>query len=160
MLVSLLHPLSQCMIMEDWKLESSVRARFRMDGIERIPGVPASPGVVPFRMTGQQFTKHMILFQELIPGHANIFPNESLSSQEQVRTLTQITNWLLQPFCVLIQLILADDGGSRSLWNVGTYLPNYQELYSKRHLQFPFVLAIYQTTKSYTPKDIFSFTLS
>jgi len=57
--------------------------RFRMDGIERIPGVPASPGVVPFRMTGQQFTKHKILFQQLIPGHAYTFPNESLSSQEQ-----------------------------------------------------------------------------
>ena len=167
--------------MEDWKLVSSVRARFRMDGIERIPGVPASPGVVPFRMTGDQFTKHRILFQQLIPGHAYTFPNESLSSQEQVRKLTQVMNWLLQPFCVLIQLILADDGDSRSLWNVGTpiyqttksytsktsavsfclsYLPIYQELYPKRHIQFPFVLAIYQTTKSYTSKDIFSFLLS
>jgi len=79
---------------------------------------------------------------------------------------------------VLIQIILAYGGGSRSLWNVGTYLPNYQEVYSKktfsvsfclsylpnsqnlypkRHLQFHFVLAIYQTPKSYTPKDIFSF---
>lgn len=57
--------------------------RFRMDGIERIPGVPASPGVVPFRVTGQQFTKHRILFQQLIPGHDYAFPNESLSSQEQ-----------------------------------------------------------------------------
>lgn len=57
--------------------------RFRMDGIERIPGVPASPGVVPFRMTGVQFTKHRILFQQLIPGQAYTFPNESLSSQEQ-----------------------------------------------------------------------------
>jgi hypothetical protein len=77
-----------------------------------------------------------------------------------VRTLTQIMNWLLQPFCLLIQLILADDGGSRSLWNVGTYLPNYQELYSKRQIQFPFALAIYQTTKSSTPKDNFSSLLS
>jgi hypothetical protein len=63
-----------------------------MDGIERIPGLPESPGVVPFRMTGQQFTKHMILFQQLIPGHAHTFPNDSLSSQELVRTLTQIMN--------------------------------------------------------------------
>jgi hypothetical protein len=77
-----------------------------------------------------------------------------------VRTLTQIMNWLLQTFCVLIQLILAYDGGSRFLWNVGTYLPNYQEVYSKRHFQFPFVLAIHQTPKIYTPKDIFSFILS
>jgi len=61
-----------------------------MDGIERIPDVPASPGVVPFRMTGQQFTKHTILFQELIPGNAQTFPNDSLSSQELVRTLAQI----------------------------------------------------------------------
>jgi hypothetical protein len=63
-----------------------------MDGIERIPGILASPGVVPFRVTGHQFIKHMILFQELIPGHANTFPDDSLTSQEQVRTLTQIMN--------------------------------------------------------------------
>lgn len=56
--------------------------RFRMDGIERIPGVQASPGVVPFRVTGQQFIKHKILFRYLIPGHAYTFPNESLSTQE------------------------------------------------------------------------------
>lgn len=56
--------------------------RFRMDGIERIPDVPASPGVVPFRLTGQQFTKHKVLFKQLIPGHAYTFPNDSLSSQE------------------------------------------------------------------------------
>ena len=63
-----------------------------MDGIERIPGVPASPGIVPFRVSGHQFTKHVILFQQLIPGHAYTFPNDSLTSQEQVRTLTQIMN--------------------------------------------------------------------
>lgn len=56
--------------------------RFRMDGIERIPDVPASPGVVPFRVTGHQFPKHKVLLQQLIPGNAYTFPNESLSSQE------------------------------------------------------------------------------
>jgi hypothetical protein len=63
-----------------------------MDGIERNPGLPASPGVVPFRVSGQQFTKHKILFRQLIPGNAFTFPNDSLSSQEQVRTLTEIMN--------------------------------------------------------------------
>jgi hypothetical protein len=43
-------------------------------------------------LAGQQFTKHMILFQELIPGLANTFPDDSLSFQEQVRTPTQIMN--------------------------------------------------------------------
>ncbi|XP_021940956.1 uncharacterized protein LOC110840320 [Zootermopsis nevadensis] len=56
--------------------------RFRMDGIESIPGVPASPGVVPFRLSGHQFSKHKVLFEQLIPGNAYTFPNESLSKQE------------------------------------------------------------------------------
>ncbi|XP_021942091.1 uncharacterized protein LOC110841101 [Zootermopsis nevadensis] len=59
--------------------------RFRMDGIESIPGVPASPGVVPFRLSGHQFSKHKVLFEQLIPGNAYTFPNESLSKQELVR---------------------------------------------------------------------------
>jgi hypothetical protein len=61
-----------------------------VDGIERIPDVPASPGVVPFRVTGLQFPKHTVLFQQLIPGNAYAFPNESLSAQELVRTLAQV----------------------------------------------------------------------
>lgn len=65
---------------------TAVLSRFRMDGIERIPDVPASPGVVPFRMTGHQFPKHKVLFQQLIPGNAYTFPNESLTAQELVRT--------------------------------------------------------------------------
>ena len=63
-----------------------------MDGIERIPDVPASPGVVPFRVTGQQFTKHKVLLRQLIPGNAFTFPNDSLSSQELVRALPEILN--------------------------------------------------------------------
>lgn len=126
--------------MEDWTVEPSVCWRFRMDGIERIPGVQASPGVVPFRVTGQQFTKHKILFQYLIPGHAYTFPNDSLSSQELVRTLTQIMEWLLQPLCVLIQFILADDVGRRFLRNVATYLQKYQELCPKKKSSVPFCL--------------------
>jgi hypothetical protein len=59
-----------------------------MDGIERIPDVPASPGVVPFRVTGHQFQKHRVLFRQLIPGNAYTFPNESLTPQELVSIVT------------------------------------------------------------------------
>jgi hypothetical protein len=67
-----------------------------MDGVERIPDVSASPGVVPFRVTGQQFPKHRVLLQQLIPGNAYTFPNESLSSQELVSILTTM---LTHAFC-------------------------------------------------------------
>jgi hypothetical protein len=76
-----------------------------MDGIERIPDVPVSPGVVPFRVTGHQFPKHKLLFQQLIPGNAYTFPNESLSAQQLVRTLTKIPNKCLLKFSISIQFI-------------------------------------------------------
>jgi hypothetical protein len=76
-----------------------------MDGIERIPDVSTSPGVVPFRVTGHQFPKHKVLFQQLIPANAYIFPNESLTSQELVRTLTKIPNKGLLTFSASIQFM-------------------------------------------------------
>jgi hypothetical protein len=83
-----------------------------MDGIERIPDVPVSPGVVPFRMTGHQFPKHKVLFRQLIPGNAYSFPNESLSSQELVRTLSNIPNKCLLVFSALIRFIFLSTRGS------------------------------------------------
>jgi hypothetical protein len=81
-----------------------------MDGIERMPDVSESPGVVPFRVTGHQFPKHKVLFQQLIPGNAYIFPNESLSSQELVRTLTKIPNQCLLTFSCSIQFMFEVSG--------------------------------------------------
>ncbi|ALC42833.1 CG9380 [Drosophila busckii] len=57
--------------------------RFRQDGIKRAPGVNAVPGVIPYSPTGFQFPKFRILLSRMLPGNANNFPNNSLTSTER-----------------------------------------------------------------------------
>lgn len=64
-------------------LAVSMIHRFRQDGIEREPRVISSANVLPFSPSGFQFTKHRIILQNLIPGNAFNFPNNSLTSLER-----------------------------------------------------------------------------
>ncbi|XP_034129609.1 uncharacterized protein LOC117584677 isoform X2 [Drosophila guanche] len=61
----------------------SLLHRFRQDGIKKAPGVTAVDGVIPYSPTGFQFPKFRILLSRLIPGNANSFPNNSLTSVER-----------------------------------------------------------------------------
>ena len=60
--------------------------RFRLDGIERSPGVVESPGVLPFAVRGPAFYKHRLVLRYLVPANNYLFPNESLSQVEMVIT--------------------------------------------------------------------------
>lgn len=63
---------------------ASLVHRFRMDGIERAPGV-FQPTVLPFSPSGFQFSKHRVLLSRLLPGgNNNPFPNASLTLPERV----------------------------------------------------------------------------
>lgn len=65
---------------------ASLVHRFRMDGIERAPGV-FQPSVLPFSPSGFQFSKHRLLLSRLLPGaNNNAFPNASLTLSERVST--------------------------------------------------------------------------
>lgn len=68
--------------------------RYRQDGIERINGVQPSPGVVPYKASGFQFTKHKILLQKLLPNNAQSkrFPNETLTTEEQCTLHFMLSN--------------------------------------------------------------------
>ena len=57
--------------------------RFRLDGIERAPGV-FQASVLPFSPSGFQFSKHRILLTRLISGPGGIVPNETLTMTERV----------------------------------------------------------------------------
>lgn len=57
--------------------------RFKQDGIEKISGIKPMPGVIPYKPSGFQFSKHKILLTKLLPGNAERFPNETLSIEEQ-----------------------------------------------------------------------------
>lgn len=61
--------------------------RFRLDGIERAPGV-IHPGVTPFSPSGFQFSKHRLLLSRLLPGNAINFPNGTLTTPELVSAST------------------------------------------------------------------------
>lgn len=61
----------------------SLLHRFRMDGIEQARG-NFRGSVLPFSPSGYQFSKHRLLLSRLIPGTANRFPNNTLSSVERV----------------------------------------------------------------------------
>lgn len=78
------------------QLAVSLIHRFRMDGIERAPGVTQTQSVLPFSPSGFQFSKHRILLSRLIPGNANTFPNTSLTAIERVSilNLSQLTSCL------------------------------------------------------------------
>lgn len=65
------------------QLATSLVHRFRMDGIERAPGVFV-PSVLPFSPSGFQFSRHRLLLSRLLPGHANNFPNNTLTTEERV----------------------------------------------------------------------------
>lgn len=58
--------------------------RFRLDGIERAPGIFQSNVVLPYSPSGFQFSKHRLLLSRLIPGHAHNFPNDTLTAIERV----------------------------------------------------------------------------
>lgn len=61
----------------------SILHRFRLDGIERAPGV-FQQSVLPFSPSGYQFSKHRLLLSRLIPGNAFNFPNNTLTTIERV----------------------------------------------------------------------------
>ncbi|KAG8228521.1 hypothetical protein J437_LFUL008978 [Ladona fulva] len=69
----------------------SILHRFRLDGIVREPDVPSSKanitgsgkGVIPYAPMGPEFNKYKILFGELIPGNAILFPNSTLGPHEK-----------------------------------------------------------------------------
>lgn len=61
----------------------SLLHRFRLDGIERAPGIYQRT-VLPFSPSGYQFSKHRLLLSRLIPGNAINFPNNTLSPVERV----------------------------------------------------------------------------
>ncbi|XP_073812518.1 uncharacterized protein isoform X1 [Musca autumnalis] len=65
------------------QLSIALLHRFRQDGIQRAPGVVASPGVIPYSPTGFQFPKFRILLSRLIPGNALRFPNNTLTREER-----------------------------------------------------------------------------
>lgn len=62
---------------------TSILHRFRLDGIERAPGV-FQQSVLPFSPSGYQFSKHRLLLSRLIPGNAFNFPNNTLTTVERV----------------------------------------------------------------------------
>ena len=64
---------------------------FRLDGIERSPGVVEGQGVLPFAVSGFAFYKHRLILRFLVPSNNYQFPNESLSQVELVITNNQLT---------------------------------------------------------------------
>jgi hypothetical protein len=64
---------------------------FRLDGIERSPGVVETEGVLPFAVRGNAFYKHRLILRYLVPNNNYQFPNESLSQVELVITNNQLT---------------------------------------------------------------------
>lgn len=70
-------------------LSASLVHRFRMDGIERAPGI-FQANVLPFSPSGFQFSKHRVLLTRLIPGSTNNpFPNAVLTIEERVLSDSQ-----------------------------------------------------------------------
>lgn len=65
------------------QVATSILHRFRLDGIERAPGV-FQQSVLPFSPSGYQFSKHRLLLSRLIPGNAFNFPNGTLTTIERV----------------------------------------------------------------------------
>lgn len=65
------------------QVATSILHRFRLDGIERAPGV-FQQSVLPFSPSGYQFSKHRLLLSRLIPGNAFNFPNNTLTTIERV----------------------------------------------------------------------------
>lgn len=68
-------------------LSTSLVHRFRLDGIERAPGVFQSNAVLPFSPSAFQFSKHRLLLSRLVPGNAFTFPNNTLTPLERVSVL-------------------------------------------------------------------------
>ena len=64
---------------------------FRLDGIERSPGVVEVEGVLPFAVKGNAFFKHRLVLRYFVPANNYQFPNESLSQVERVITNNQLT---------------------------------------------------------------------
>jgi len=64
------------------ELATSLLHTFRMDGIERTPGVVEGPGVLPFAVRGVPFFKHRLILRYLVPSNSYQFPNESLTQIE------------------------------------------------------------------------------
>jgi hypothetical protein len=64
---------------------------FRLDGIERSPGVVEAVGVLPFAVRGNPFYRHRLVLRYLVPSNNYQFPNESLSQVEMVITNNQLT---------------------------------------------------------------------
>lgn len=65
-------------------LSTSLVHRFRLDGIERAPGIFTSNTVLPFSPSAFQFSKHRLLLSRLVPGNAVTFPNNTLTPLERV----------------------------------------------------------------------------
>lgn len=66
------------------QLATSLVHRFRLDGIEKAPGIYQSRAVLPFSPSAFQFSKHRLLLSRLVPGNAVQFPNDTLTSLERV----------------------------------------------------------------------------
>lgn len=66
-------------------LSTSLVHRFRLDGIERAPGIFTSNAVLPYSPSAFQFSKHRLLLSRLVPGNAMNFPNNTLTPLERVR---------------------------------------------------------------------------
>jgi len=64
------------------ELAVSILHSFRLDGIERNPGVIEAEGVLPFAVSGFAFYKHRLILRYLVPANTYQFPNESLSQVE------------------------------------------------------------------------------
>jgi len=64
------------------ELTTSILHSFRLDGIERSPGVVEAEGVLPFAVRGAPFYKHRLVLRYLVPSNNYPFPNESLSQVE------------------------------------------------------------------------------
>lgn len=65
------------------QIATSLVHRFRVDGIERAPGVFQNAGIIPFSPSGFQFSKHRLLLSRLVPGNAMAFPNNTLNEFER-----------------------------------------------------------------------------
>lgn len=65
-------------------LSTSLVHRFRLDGIERAPGIFTSSAVLPYSPSAFQFSKHRLLLSRLVPGNAMNFPNNTLTALERV----------------------------------------------------------------------------
>ncbi|XP_076290974.1 uncharacterized protein LOC143214158 isoform X2 [Lasioglossum baleicum] len=78
------------------ELSSSLLQRFKFDGVEYQTKVQITDGVLPFRATGPQRVKQKLI-EELIPGNADILPDDMLLPVERCMLHRAISNTIVQP---------------------------------------------------------------